>query len=86
MHTLVDRQLKANKQRGSALIQSTDLVMKFSPWDQSAETAWFIKMGHMSIKIMGQGAIQAEIKGKNNARCKEIWSVTLAVRAEPVTQ
>ena len=32
------------------------------------------------------GTSQAEMEGKNGARFKEIWSVTLAARAAPVTQ
>ena len=50
------------------------LVMKFSPWDQSAEKSWLLKLGNMSVKIQGAGT-----------RSKEVWSVTLATRALPVT-
>ena len=57
------------------------LVMKFSPWDQSAEKSWLLKLGNMSVKIQGAGAIQAEIEGRNGTRSKEIWSVTLTTRA-----
>ena len=62
------------------------LVMKFSPWDQSAEKSWLLKLGNMSVKIQGAGTIQAEIEGRNGTRSKEIWSVTLATRASPVTR
>ena len=61
------------------------LVMKFSPWDQSAEKSWLLKLGNMSVKIQGAGTIQAEIEGRNGTRPKEIWSVTLATRASPET-
>ena len=44
------------------------LVMKFSPWDQSAEKAW---LGKMSIKIQGAGTLQAEIEGRNGIRINE---------------
>ena len=60
------------------------LVMKFSPWDQSAEKSWLDKLGNMSIKIQGAGTIQAEIEGRNGTRSKEIWSLALATRAAPV--
>ena len=62
------------------------LVMKFSPWDQSAEKSWLDKLGNMSVKIQGAGTIQAEIEGRNGTRSKEIWSVTLATRAAPVVK
>ena len=61
------------------------LMMKVSPWNQSAEKSWLLKLENMSVKIQGAGTIQAEIEGRNGTRSKEIWSVTLATRASPVT-
>ena len=89
--TLDGRLAMANSQRKSTLTPPTwelgelGRVMKFSPWDQNAEKSWLLKLGNMSVKIQGAGTIQAEIEGRNGTRSKEIWSVTLATRALPVT-
>ena len=61
------------------------LVMKFSPWDQSSEKTWLDKLGRMSVKIVQSGTAQAQLEGKNGSRSSEVWSMTLATRAAPVT-
>ena len=62
------------------------LILKFSPWDQSAEKTWLDKLGTMSIKIQSASTVQAEIEGRNGSKISEIWSLTLATRAAPIEE